>query len=222
MVRVAESPARKPQRPLDKCCAGSRSSEDQVQAKITRDAKIRDMKIGAGKIQVVLIAFVTTVIAFIFIFIDVHSAQCLVDSMAADSFTADVRIGVFGLFHPRRLTVSAPFRSAFSCTRWGRKHCPRGELRRRFRNCQHLWREPNRDRRRSPCSGTENHRDRSRKQARRLRSRSSGQDLRATITDSWRSNQPLALLWQSSPWVLKLLSRRWSPRKPRRMRHSRP
>ena len=57
------------------------------------------------KCQFALIAIVTTVIAFIFI--EVRSAQGFVESTAADSPVAEVRIGVFGLFHPRRLTVSA-------------------------------------------------------------------------------------------------------------------
>ena len=71
-----------------------------MHAKITNDVKR----------QFVLIAIVATVIAFIFI--EVRYAQGLVESTAADSSVADVRIGVFGLFHPRRLTVSAPSASA--------------------------------------------------------------------------------------------------------------
>ena len=71
-----------------------------MQANITRDVKTRDVKI-----QLVLIAIVATVI--VFIFIEVRSAQGLVESTAVDASVAEVRIGVFGLFHPRRLTVRA-------------------------------------------------------------------------------------------------------------------
>lgn len=69
-----------------------------MQAKIRREPKA----------QVLLIAIISTVI----VFIPVRSAQSFVASKIADSSVADVRIGVFGLFHPRRLTVSAPSGSA--------------------------------------------------------------------------------------------------------------
>ena len=68
-----------------------------MQAKITRDDKTR----------IVLIAIVATVI----VFIPARSAQCVVDSTKGES-SSDVRIGVFGLFHPLQLTVSAPSGSA--------------------------------------------------------------------------------------------------------------
>ena len=69
-----------------------------MQAKIRRDRKTK----------VLLVAIVSTVI----VFIPVRSAQSFVESKIADSSVSEVRIGVFGLFHPRRLTVGSPSGSA--------------------------------------------------------------------------------------------------------------
>jgi peptidoglycan hydrolase-like amidase len=74
---------------------------------MTGDVKTRDVKC-----QLPLIAIVATVTLFILIFIEVRSAQGLVEPTAADSSVAEIRIGVLGLFHPRRLTVGASSRFA--------------------------------------------------------------------------------------------------------------